>query len=99
VTQIIPHDFPLPADMDIEGLRRHTSQLKREPMSVTAISQASGADLSNLLNQSTGQAPAGAAFTASVNVLKKAIAQAQLSESEIVGGAAPDSGSQLNVFA
>jgi hypothetical protein len=85
--------------MSIEGLRRHTPQHGREPMSLSAISQANGADLLNLLNQSTGQAPAGAAVTASVNVLKKAIAQAQLSESEIVGGAAPDSGSQLNVFA
>ena len=68
-------------------------------MSLSAISQANGADLLNLLNQSTGQIPAGAAVTASVNVLKKAIAQAQLSESEILGGATPDSGSQLNVFA
>jgi len=68
-------------------------------MSLSAISQANGADLLNLLNQSTGQIPAGTAVTASVNVLKKAIAQAQLSESEILGGATPDSGSQLNVFA
>jgi hypothetical protein len=65
-------------------------------MSVSAISQANGADLLSLLNQSTGQAPAG---TASVDVLKKAIAQAQLSESQIIGGNTPDSGSQLNVFA
>jgi len=68
-------------------------------MSLSAISQANGADLLSLLNQSTGQTPAGAAVTASVNVLKKAIAQAQLSESEIVSGAISDSGSQLNVFA
>jgi hypothetical protein len=68
-------------------------------MSVSAISQASGADLLNLLSQSTGQAPAGTAVTTSVDVLKKAIAQAQLSESQIIGGNSPDSGSQLNVFA
>jgi len=68
-------------------------------MSLSAISQANGSDLLNLLNQSTGHIPAGTAVTASVNVLKKAIAQAQLSESEILGGATPDSGSQLNVFA
>jgi hypothetical protein len=65
-------------------------------MSVSAISQANGADLLSLLNQSTGQAPA---VTASVDVLKKAIAQAQLSESQIIAGNTPDSGSQLNVFA
>jgi hypothetical protein len=68
-------------------------------MSVNAISQASGADLLNLLNQSTGQAPAGAAFAASVDVLKKAITQAQSSESQIIAGGSPDSGGQLNVFA
>ena len=68
-------------------------------MSVSAISQANGADLLNLLNQSTGQAPAGAAFAASVEVLKKAITQAQSSESQIVAGGSPDAGSQLNVFA
>jgi|HubBroStandDraft_6_1064221.scaffolds.fasta_scaffold38550_4 hypothetical protein len=68
-------------------------------MSVSAISLANGADLLNLLNQSNGQAPAGTAVTASVDVLKKAIAQAQSSEAQIVGGGSPDSGSQLNVFA
>jgi hypothetical protein len=68
-------------------------------MSINAINQASGADLLNLLAQSTGQAPAGTAVTASVDVLKKAIAQAQLSESQIIGGDSPDSGSQLNVLA
>jgi hypothetical protein len=67
-------------------------------MSVSAISLANGADLLNLLNQSTGQAPASTAVTATVDVLKKAIAQAQLSESQIVVGS-PDLGSQLNVFA
>jgi hypothetical protein len=61
-------------------------------MSVSAISQANGADLLSLLNQSTGQASAGTAVTASVDVLKKAIAQAQLSESQIIAGNTPDSG-------
>jgi hypothetical protein len=72
---------------------------ERKSMSVSAISLANGADLFNLLNQSTGQAPAGMAVTASVDVLKKAIAQAQLSETQIVVGGSPESGSQLNVFA
>jgi hypothetical protein len=40
-------------------------------MSVSAISQANGADLLSLLDRSTGQAPAGTAVTASVDVLKK----------------------------
>ena len=68
-------------------------------MSVNAISQANGADLLNLLSQTTGQTAPGTAVTASVDVLKKAIAEAQLSESEIVGGGSPDSGGQINVFA
>ena len=68
-------------------------------MSVNVISQANRADLLGLLNQSTGQASAGTAVTASVDVLKRAIAQAQLSESQINGGNTLDSGSQLNVFA
>jgi hypothetical protein len=68
-------------------------------MSVNAISQANGADLLNLLNQSTGQARAGTAVTASVEVLKKAISQAQSSESQIFPGGSPDTGGQLNVFA
>ena len=68
-------------------------------MSVSAISQANGADLLGLLNQSTGQASAGTAVTASVDVLKKAIAQAQLSESQIIAGNNPDFSSPLNVFA
>jgi putative AlgH/UPF0301 family transcriptional regulator len=67
-------------------------------MSVSAISQANGADLLSLLNQSSGQA-AGAAVTASIDVLKKAIAQAQSSESQIIAGNSLDAGGQLNVFA
>jgi hypothetical protein len=57
------------------------------------------ADRLNLLNQSTGQAPTSPAFAASVEVLKKAITQAQSSESQIVAGGNPDTGGQLNVFA
>jgi hypothetical protein len=67
-------------------------------MSVNAISQANGADLLNLLNQSTGQAPTSPAFAASVEVLKKAITQAQSNESQIFAGGSPDSGGQLNVL-
>ena len=67
-------------------------------MSVTAISQASGADLLNLYSQATGQSAPGTAVTASVDVLKKAITQAQLSESQILGGSS-DSGSQVNLYA
>jgi hypothetical protein len=67
-------------------------------MSITAISQASGADLLNLYSQATGQSAPGTAVTASVDVLKKAITQAQLSESQILGGGG-DSGSQVNLYA
>ena len=67
-------------------------------MSVTAISQASGADLLNLYSQATGQSAPGTAVTASVDVLKKAITQAQLFESQILGGGG-DSGSQVNLYA
>jgi hypothetical protein len=67
-------------------------------MSVNAISQANGADLLNLLNQSTGQARTSPAFAASVEVLKKAITQAQSNESQIFAGGIPDSGGQLNVL-
>jgi hypothetical protein len=65
-------------------------------MSVNAISQANGADLLNLLQQSQGQPTT--AVSASTDVLKKAIAEAQLSESEVLGGASPDA-SLLNVYA
>lgn len=91
--------FSIPADISDEEFCRNTSQHERMFMSVSAISQANGADLLSLLNQSTGRAPAGTAVTASVDVLKKAIAQAQLSESQIIAGNTPDSGSNLNVFA
>ena len=67
-------------------------------MSVTALSQANGADLLNLYGQSTGQAPAATAVDASTEVLKKALAQAQLSASEVLSGAS-DTGNQLNVLA
>jgi hypothetical protein len=80
-------------------LRRNVTAAERKFMSVSAISQANGADLLSLLNQSTGQAPAGSAVTASIDVLKKALAQAQSSESQIIAGNSLDSGGQLNVFA
>jgi len=81
-----PHVFLASADRTSEGLRHHVTAAERLFMSVSAISQANGADLLSLLNQSTGQAPAGAAVTASIDVLKKAIAQAQSSESQIIAG-------------
>ena len=65
-------------------------------MSVNAISQANGADLLNLLQLRQGQATT--ASSASTAALKKAIEIAKVSESEIVGGGAPDS-SLLNVYA
>ena len=65
-------------------------------MSVNAISQANGADLLNLLQQSQGQPTT--AVSASTDVLKKALAEAQLSASEVLGGGSPDA-SLLNVYA
>jgi hypothetical protein len=65
-------------------------------MSANAISQANGADLLNLFSQAAGQSPAGTPVSASVEVLKKAIQQVQMSESEILAGA---SGNQINLFA
>jgi len=67
-------------------------------MSLSAISAANGADLLNLYAQDSGQASAATAVSASEAVLKKAIAVAQLSESEILGGGSGETGS-LNVFA
>ena len=69
-------------------------------MPVGAISQANGADLMALVSQSSGQtAPAQA--TATVDAIKEAVAMAQLSIEELIGGtsAPSDTGSQLNVFA
>jgi hypothetical protein len=69
-------------------------------MPVGAISQANGADLLALASQSAGQtAPAQA--TATVNAIEEAVAMAQLSIEELIGGtSAPrDTGTQLNVFA
>ena len=64
-------------------------------MAVNAISQANGADLLNLLQQSQGQA--APAVSASAATLKTAIAEAKLSEGEVLGGSAPDA-SLLNVY-
>jgi hypothetical protein len=52
-----PQVFPIAADIRDEGFRLNTEQHERTSMSVSAISQANGADLLSLLNQSTGQAP------------------------------------------
>lgn len=67
-------------------------------MSLSAITKANGADLLNLYAQSVGQAPANTAVSASAQVLKKALAEAQLSASEILSGDSADA-SQINVFA
>ena len=63
-----------------------------------SISQANGADLLNLYSQSVGQGAVASAVTASVNVLKTAIAQAKLCASEIIAGNS-DSGNQINLYA
>jgi hypothetical protein len=65
-------------------------------MSVNAVSQANGADLLSLLSAGQGQGPT--AVTASAEVLKKAIAVAQVSEQELVSEI-DNIGQQLNVFA
>jgi hypothetical protein len=67
-------------------------------MSTSALSQANGADLLNLLSQSRGQAPA-TPVDASTQVLKKALAQAQLSAFEVLAGGTPETGTLLNVTA
>jgi hypothetical protein len=55
-----------------------------------------GTDLLNLLQQSQGQPTT--AVSASTDVLKKAIAEAQLGASEVLGGGSTDA-SLLNVYA
>jgi len=67
-------------------------------MSVNAINQANGADLLNLYSQATGQVPANA-VTATTDVLKKALVEAQLSASEVLAGSPPETGTLLNVQA
>jgi hypothetical protein len=67
-------------------------------MPLAAISAANGTDLLNLYSQDTGQVPAATAASASTAVLQKAIAVAQLSEAEILGGGSGETTS-LNVFA
>jgi hypothetical protein len=67
-------------------------------MSLSAITQANGADLLNLYAQSTGQAPTNTAVSASEQALQEALAVARLSASEILSGDSAEAG-QLNVFA
>jgi len=68
-------------------------------MSIAALSPANGLDLLNRYSQSTGPAPATTAVDASSQVLKKALALAQLSGTEVLAGGPPDTGSQLDVNA
>jgi hypothetical protein len=63
-------------------------------MSVNPMSLANGADLLKLYTQA-GQG--AAAVTASVDVLKAAMTQAQLSASEIIASNS-DGGSQINLY-
>jgi len=65
-------------------------------MSVNAISQASGADLLNLYSQSVGQGGATTPVDATAALLKTALAEAQMSEAELLGGSVV--GSQLDVY-
>jgi hypothetical protein len=69
-------------------------------MPVGAINQADGADLLALVSQSAGQ-PASAQATATIDAIQEAVAMAQLSIEELIGGTSTpsDIGSQLNVFA
>lgn len=69
-------------------------------MPVNAINQANGADLLALVSQTAGQTvPAQA--TATIDAIQEAVAMAQLSIEELIGGtsAPSDTGSQLNLFA
>ncbi|HKT48204.1 MAG TPA: hypothetical protein VJP87_11830 [Candidatus Acidoferrales bacterium] len=70
-------------------------------MTLSSISQANGADLLSLYSQSTGQSNAPVAAAAAEKALKTALAEAQISASEILGaseGGNNSSGSQLNVY-
>jgi hypothetical protein len=68
-------------------------------MAVNGISQANGADLLQKLVESGGQAPAAAAQNTDA-ALKIAKTEAQLSETCVLGGGAPDtSGTLLNTYA
>jgi hypothetical protein len=67
-------------------------------MSANAISQAAGADLLNLYGKNVGQAAATTAVDASAAALKTAIAEAKMSEADLVGGNGSDSGNLLNVY-
>lgn len=69
-------------------------------MPVGAITQANGADLLALVSQSAGQT-APARTVATIDAIKEAVAMAQLSIEELIGGtsALSHTGNQLNVFA
>jgi hypothetical protein len=66
-------------------------------MSVSGISQASGAGVLALYAQSTGNGGTNAA-SASANQLKTAIAEAQMSEAALVSSSGSNTRTQLNVY-
>ena len=69
-------------------------------MNVNAISQASGADLLSVYGQNSGGGPAATTAAASAAVLQTAVAEAQISEAQLVGQSVDASiGGQLNVYA
>lgn len=68
-------------------------------MAVNGITQANGADLLQKFLEQSGQAPTAAPQNTAAS-LKIAKAEAQLSESSILGGGSPDtSGTLLNTYA
>lgn len=68
-------------------------------MAITALTQASGADLLDKYQQTTGQASPAQKPQAAAQVLKTAVAEAQLSEASLVsGGGADTSGALLNTY-
>ena len=70
-------------------------------MNINAISQASGADVLSLYGQNSGGGPAPTTTAASAAVLHTAIAEAQMSEAQLVAQLDPlsSTGTQLNVYA
>ena len=70
-------------------------------MSVNSITQANGADLLNLYSESVGQGGTAMATDVTANALKKALAEAQLSASEILNGGTGNgsAGGQVNLYA
>ena len=65
-------------------------------MSIPSIDAANGAQLLSLLAPSTGQAQSTTPEDAVIKAMKTAIAEAQISESEILGSG---SGNLLSVYA